>query len=123
MGNRSSDNRPCSILSRFPTLDAAPQKYQNAGLRKDFKDVKAKKAEEAFDPFQSGGIDDEDAVSARPAFPQTQAPAPRARFQPEAGKDLKRDHTRKNDVGSSPFLMYMYLTNLPPACSCPARRK
>jgi len=49
-------------------VDSAPKRYQNAGLQKDFK-LKSKKLPEDIDPFQSGGLDDEDAISVRPAFP------------------------------------------------------
>jgi len=77
-------------------LDAAPKKYQNAGFRKDFK---VKTTEKAIDPFQNGGLDDEDASSVCPAFPRTRGPLPQARnYEPEA-KDLKRDHSRRNNVG------------------------
>jgi hypothetical protein len=88
---------PCSILS--VPLHSEPKRYQNSGLRKDLK----KKVEETLDPFQSGGLDDEDASSTRPAFPRTQRPHPDVHSEPDA-KDLKRDKSRKNNVGYSlPF--------------------
>ena len=49
-------------------VDSAPKRYQSAGLRKDFKS-KSKRLPEDIDPFQSGGLDDEDAISVRPTFP------------------------------------------------------
>ena len=97
---------PCSILSVLPTLDSEPKRYQNSGLRKDLK--KNSKVEETFDPFQSGGLDDEDASSTRPAFPRTQRSRPHVRSEPEA-KDLKRDQSRKNNV-SYRFIFSLYLT-------------
>jgi hypothetical protein len=99
---------PCSILSVFPTLDSEPKRYQNSGLRKDLK--KNSKAEETFDPFQSGGLNDEDASSTRPTFPQarTQRSHPHVRSEPEA-KDLKRDQSRKNNVGYR-FIFSLYFS-------------
>ena len=97
---------PCSILSVLPTLDSEPKRYQNSGLRKDLK--KNSKVEETFDPFQSGGLDDEDASSTRPAFPRTQRSRPHVRSEPEA-KDLKRDQSRKNNV-SYRFIFSLYLS-------------
>ena len=90
----------------FPTLDSEPKRYQNSGLRKDLK--KNSKVEETFDPFQSGGLDNEDASSTRPAFPRTQRPRPHVRSEPEA-KDLKRDQSRKNNVGYR-FIFSSYLS-------------
>ena len=50
-------------LHRFST---APQRYQNTGLQKDFK---LKNTPEDVDPFQSGGLHDEDVISVWPSFP------------------------------------------------------
>jgi hypothetical protein len=97
--HQSSDTLvwPCSKLSRSPTLETVLRKYNNAGLRQH---LKTKKTEENFDPYQNGGLDDEHASSVRPNFPRglsrTYAfygtpPKPEA-------KDLKRDHSRKNNV-------------------------
>ncbi|KDR70756.1 hypothetical protein GALMADRAFT_144627 [Galerina marginata CBS 339.88] len=71
----------------LPPSDFEPKKYQNAGLRKI---SKPKKAEETFDPYQSGGLNDDDASSTRPVFPRTQGTRPQIRLQP-APKDLKRE--------------------------------
>jgi hypothetical protein len=49
-------------------VDLVPKRYQNAGLQKDFK-LELKKLPKDIDPFQSGGLDDKDAISMRPAFP------------------------------------------------------
>ena len=85
-------------------LETAPRKYNNAGLRQD---LKTKKTEEIVDPFQNGGLDDDHASSVRPNFPhglsRTYAfygtpPEPEA-------KDLKRDHSQKNNVGTSVSLI------------------
>ena len=97
---------PCSILSVLPTLDSELKHYQNSGLRKDLKNNS--KVEETFDPFQSGGLDDEDASSTRPAFPRTQRPRPHVRSEPEA-TDLKRDQSWKNNV-SYRFIFSSYLS-------------
>ena len=115
---------PCSILSVLPTLDSEPKRYQNSGLRKDLK--KNSKVEETFDPFQSGGLDDEDASSTRPAFPRTQRSRPHVRSEPEA-KDLKRDQSRKNNV-SYRFIFSLYLSSYrhpQPVCSnwVPGKRR
>jgi len=67
------------IMRRFSSLDIAPKKYQNAGLRKN---AIFKKPSEPVDPFQSGGLNDEDAYAVRPT--------PR--------KDLERHHSRGRNV-------------------------
>lgn len=89
-------------------MDAVPKKYQNAGFRKDFK------AKTTLDPFQNGGLDDEDASSVRPAFSHTRGPQalPQARnYQPEA-KDFKRDHSRRNNVGVCVFSHHISLIRI-----------
>ena len=98
---------PCSKLSRSPTpLETAPRKYNNAGLRQD---LKTKKTEETLDPFQNGGLDDDHASSVHPNFPRARGLSRTYAFygtppEPEA-KGLKRDHSRKNNVGTSVFLI------------------
>jgi hypothetical protein len=95
--NQSSD---ASALS-------APKKYQHSGLRKD---LKLHKAPETFDPLASGGLDDEDGFSVRPTFACTKVPHLGVRSQPlPAAKDLKRDHSRGNDVGTIRFLVTSYI--------------
>lgn len=84
-------------------MDAEPKKYERSGLRKD---LKVKKVEETFDPFQSGGLNDEDASSTRPSFPRTsRIQEPQFELRAPVGKDidLKRDYSRKNNVGLSHF--------------------
>ena len=104
--HQSSDTLvwPCSKLSRSPMLETAPRKYNNAGLRQD---LKTKKTEEIVDPFQNGGLDDDHASSVRPNFPRGLSRT-YAFYgtppEPEA-KDLKRDHSRKNNVGTSVSLI------------------
>ena len=83
-----------------------PKKYQNAGLRKN---SRPKKAEETFDPHQSGGLNDYDASSTRPAFPRTQGPHPQVRLE-HAPKELKRDQSRTNNVGTLLFSHRTFLT-------------
>ncbi len=74
-------------------FSAAPKKYQNAGLQKDFK---SRRAPEDIDPFQSGGLNDKDIISVRPSFPRTHnAAVPSA---PAFPADLQRDRSRKNKV-------------------------
>jgi len=65
--HQSSDTLvwPCSKLSRSPTLETVPRKYNNVGLRQH---LKTKKTKENFDPYQNGGLDDEHASSVRPKF-------------------------------------------------------
>jgi len=79
---------------------SVPKKYQNAGLRKD---LKSKKVLEVSDPFENGGLEDDDIISVRPSFPppRTRAPRPALQKYPE---NLKRDESRRNDVGTSNFL-------------------
>jgi len=77
---------------RFTPLDGMPKKYQDAGLRKD---PRPKNASEVIDPFQSGGLNDEDTISSRPPFPR-RAPVPSAAVQYPQG--LQRDHSHKNKV-------------------------
>ncbi|KAI0298193.1 hypothetical protein BC826DRAFT_907194 [Russula brevipes] len=76
----------------FTPFDSAPRKYQNAGLRSDTKAKKARKAPEVIDPLQSGGLNDEDAISARPSFPRTRAPKMSDPQYPQ------RDYLRKNEL-------------------------
>ncbi len=66
--HQSSDTWLCSKLSisKLPTLETAPRKYKNAGLQQD---LKTKKTEETFNPFQNGGLDDDHASSVHPKFP------------------------------------------------------
>ena len=97
---------PCSKLSRSPTLETAQRKYNNAGL---WQDLKTKKTEETLDPFQNGGLDDDHASSVCPNFPCAQGLSRTYTFygtppEPEA-KGLKRDHSQKNNVGTSVFLI------------------
>lgn len=97
--NRSSDpsvsGLPRSITSSFPPLACEPKVYENAGLRKTFKS----KNKETFDPLSSGGLDDDDALSTRPAFPQARSSRQVEVRRETDGKDLVRDQTRKNEVG------------------------
>ena len=117
---------PCSKLSRLPTLETAPRKYNNAGLRQG---LKTKKTEETFNPFENGGLDDDHASSVRPNFPRARGLSRTYAFygtlpEPEA-KGLKRDHSRKNNVGTSVFLIAwnIWLTRniLARLCQCPTR--
>ena len=83
-------------------VDSAPKRYQNAGLRKDFKS-KLKKLPEDIDPFQSGGLDDEDAISVRPTFPPPSHTSRTSRSLPPAApltypENLWRDLSCKNNV-------------------------
>ena len=81
-------------------MDLTLRKYDNTGLCKNFK---VKKTKEAFDPFQSSGLDDEDALSTHPEFPHTQRPAPTSRtcYKPEEKKlELKCDYSQRNNVGT-----------------------
>ena len=95
--------------SKFPTLGTAPKKYQNAGFWKDFK---VQRTEKAFNPFQNGGLDDEDVSSICPAFPRTQGPPPQAwNYEPEA-KDLKCDHSQRNNVGVCAFSHHISLIRI-----------
>jgi hypothetical protein len=87
-------------------METALRKYNNAGLRQD---LKTKKTEETLDPFQNGGLDDDHASSVRPKFPRARGLSRTYAFygtppEPEA-KGLKRDHSRKNNVGTSVFLI------------------
>ena len=80
-----------------------PRKYNNAGLRQD---LKTKRTEEALDPFENGGLDDDHASSVRPNFPPTRGlrrtyafygTPPPAEPEPEK-KGLQQDHSQKNNV-------------------------
>ena len=87
-------------------METALRKYNNAGLRQD---LKTKKTEETLDPFQNGGLDDDHASSVRPKFPRARGLSRTYAFygtppEPEA-KGLKRDHSRKNNVSTSVFLI------------------
>jgi hypothetical protein len=83
-------------------LDAVPKKYQNAGLRKDFKSKKL----EVVDPLASGGLNDEDAFSERPKFPPMRArqPLPQTQKYPE---NLQRDPSQRNEVSFDTFSCYL----------------
>jgi len=80
-------------LCRFTTFDSAPKKYQNAGLRKD---LQLKRAPEDIDPFQVGGLDDEDIISVWPSFSPTNNVAVHSDVAFPA--DLQHDHLHKNKV-------------------------
>jgi hypothetical protein len=103
--HQSSDG-PCSKLSRLPTLETTPKKYNNAVPRQDLKN---KRTEETFDPFQNGRLDDNHASSVHPNFPCARGLSRTYAFYgtpPELeAKDLKRDHSRKNNVGTYVFLI------------------
>ncbi|PPQ88356.1 hypothetical protein CVT26_013629, partial [Gymnopilus dilepis] len=70
-------------------------------LRLMYRNYKPKKDQENFDPFVSGGLGDEDALSTRPPFPRAPATQDvRIQIHQEAdNKDLNRDLNRKNEVG------------------------
>lgn len=59
--------------------------------------MKSKKLPEDTDPFENGGLDDEDIISARPSFPLPRTQAPSNQKYPE---NLKRDESRRNNVGT-----------------------
>ena len=113
--------QPCSKISRSPTLETAPRKYNNAGL---WQDLKTKKTEK-IDPFQNGRLDDDHASSVCPNFPHAQGLTRTYVFygtlpEPEA-KDLTHDHSWKNNVGTPVFLITwnISLTLDILACLCP----
>ena len=102
-----SSDQPCSKLSRLPTLETTPRKYINAVVQRD---LKPKKTEENFDPFQSGGLDNDNASSVCPNFLPRHAQGLSRTYafhgtlpEPEV-KDLKWDHLQKNNVGTFVFL-------------------
>ncbi|KAF8235650.1 hypothetical protein L208DRAFT_1538780, partial [Tricholoma matsutake] len=80
---------------RFTAFDSAPKKYQNAGLQKD---LNPKRAPEDIDPFQSGGLDDEDIILVQPSFPCTNnvAAVHSERSDLAFPADLQRDRSCKN---------------------------
>ncbi|PPQ97953.1 hypothetical protein CVT26_003138 [Gymnopilus dilepis] len=69
-------------------------------LRLMYGNYKPKKDQENFDPFVSGGLGDEDALSTRPPFPRAPATQDvRIQIHQEAdNKDLNRDLNRKNEL-------------------------
>jgi hypothetical protein len=95
-----------SYPRRFTAFDSAPKKYQNAGLQKD---LNPKRAPEDIDPFQSGGLDDEDIISVWPSFPCTNnvATIHSERSDPAFPADLQCDHSCKNKVPC--HCTYLYL--------------
>jgi len=75
----------------------APKKYANAGLR-DVKSAKAANAAETVDPFENGGLNDEDASSTRPDFlHQAREESFNVRSW-SIPQNLKRDPSRRNEV-------------------------
>jgi hypothetical protein len=69
-----------------------------------------KKTQETFDTFENGGLDDEDASAVRPAFPLSRTrPQIHSHALPD-DRDLKRDYSRKNDVGTFHFPIVSYLS-------------
>ena len=76
------------MTRRFNPLDTAPKKYQNAGLRKN---TTSKKVPEPVDPFQSGGLNDEDADAVRPSL----------------RKYLERDHAHGHSVCPFPSASFI----------------
>jgi hypothetical protein len=84
-----------SILSQFPMqIHLSGWCTQNAGLQKD---LKSKKAPEIVNPFQSGGLNDEDAISCRPSFPHHHAAVPLVTAV-QYPQNLQHDHSCKNEV-------------------------
>jgi hypothetical protein len=94
--DQSSDQ---SLSGRFTNLDTAPKKYPNAGLRKV---TKPTIAADAVDPFENGGLNDEDIISARPTFSRNQDVVG-VHIPATGGETLKRDTSRKNEVGIGYF--------------------
>ena len=84
---------------RFSASDSAPKKYQNTGLRKDLKSKRAPEVQDmdVVDPFQSGGLNDEDIISVRPQFPRSthNAAGHSAVAYPT---DVQRDQSLRNKV-------------------------
>lgn len=95
-----------SKLSSLPILNTSPRKYNNSGLRKN---PKTKKTQVVHDPFESGGLNDDDVVSVRPNFP----PKPLVRTYAFYGKpeksSIKRDLSRQNAVRSPSIQSQHYL--------------
>ncbi|KAF9472995.1 hypothetical protein BDN70DRAFT_967282 [Pholiota conissans] len=86
--------------ARFPSLETAPKKYQNAGLRKDYNIVQKSRNADVFDPFESGGLHDEDITSDRPPLPSSNPRAERVDVQ-QFPENVQRDRTRRNEVDLS----------------------
>ncbi|KAF9471430.1 hypothetical protein BDN70DRAFT_571699 [Pholiota conissans] len=86
--------------ARFPSLKTAPKKYQNAGLRKDNNVVQKSRNADVFDPFESGGLHDEDITSDRPPLPSSNSRAERLGAQ-QFPENLQCDRTRRNEVDLS----------------------
>jgi len=72
----------------------APKKYANAGLR-NVKPSRAAKAAETVDPFENGGLNDEDASSTWPDFLYQ---AREESSNVHIPQNLKRDPSRRNEV-------------------------
>ena len=101
-----------------------PKKIQQC---RSWQDLKTKKTEETFDSFQNGGLNDDHASSVCPNFPHARGLSRTHTFdgmplEPKA-KDLKWDHSQKNNVGTSVFLIAwnISLTWDILACLCPTR--
>ena len=113
----------CIFLRRLPNSDSAPKKHMNSSFRKDL-GSKLKKAEETIDPFTSGGLNDEDALSDRPTFAHSKAPhlPVRSQHQPDP-KDLKRNLSQRNNVGTSSLSHSSTFHHQPLAHSCTDQRR
>ncbi|KJA18015.1 hypothetical protein HYPSUDRAFT_145626, partial [Hypholoma sublateritium FD-334 SS-4] len=104
-GRREKKKPRTTTLNDLPILNTSPRKYDNSGLRKAPKT----KTQEIHDPFESGGLDDDDIVSVRPNFPPNlKAPGRPTRTYAFYGKPetsgIKRDHSQKNAVGFSSII-------------------
>ncbi|KAF8221913.1 hypothetical protein L208DRAFT_1527612 [Tricholoma matsutake] len=96
-GREVINNVNKGVNVRFTTFDSAPKKYQNAGLQKD---LNPKRAPEDIDPFQSGGLDDEDIILVQPSFPCTNNVAAVHSKHSDLAfpADLQHDRSCKNKV-------------------------
>ena len=87
--------------TRPPAFGSVPKTYNNSGLRKDLKSKRAPSSEDmnTIDPFQCGGLNDDDIISVRPPFPRTNNAAVSSACGTRAFRaDLQRDYSRKNKV-------------------------
>ena len=92
------------LQARFTMDDTVPKKYLNAGLRND---PKPRKSPEAIDPFQSGGLGDNDALLVQPPYPPSGPSSGAVATAPTVFPVvLQRDYSHKNTVHMSLWVSF-----------------
>ncbi|KAI9511705.1 hypothetical protein F5148DRAFT_1146655 [Russula earlei] len=87
---RHGDGDMTTMTGRFTCIHAAPSMYANACLQEPGKGKKTVKVPEDVDPFENGGLNEEDADAPHPAF----EPQPFVQFAPKDREHIGEHHER-----------------------------